>query len=352
MPTLLCEKGAGVIINNIAVPGFPNRFYTLYIPADVNVQQVIIGLHGGGGDSGTFAAQIGLIKVNSEEKTGFVRWKPLQVFATAVALLNGSACNGTVSEFNPNGLNTFSPALPNGIPTWASYDFFAQDDDKAVLEAMCGALMARFDVVGCNLGGHSLGAICGQMIYQRPQKLRPDSSTQSIWRRFMSLCGPRAIDCPLSETYTPGPGEIIAKRPYFQQYGGLDENLCTFNGPAGAGSHFYDAEWLATTANFGPLTYRFPLGGKRAGAFADLQTIVDQWNTLYGLPPETVQISDGVTTPLIIGEKTLWSYASGRIQLQVNTAASHKPSTFARGQNRYTLAEWLIWIAATPVNPP
>jgi len=85
MPTLLCEKGAGVIINNIAVPGFPNRFYTLYIPADVNVQQVIIGLHGGGGDSGTFAAQIGLIKVNSEEKTGFVRWKPLQVFATATA---------------------------------------------------------------------------------------------------------------------------------------------------------------------------------------------------------------------------------------------------------------------------
>lgn len=331
----LAQLTRGNVYRDLTIPGYPHR-YDLYVPRDVTIAGALVILHGGGGTKERIARQVGLTKSSPPNDVN-VRWSVLQNFGVVVVIPQGQYCSGITNDFNPNGADTRSANNPQGVPAWSNFDFWSQVDDELFLYELGDRISLQYGLAGVNLAGFSTGAMMCQRLYQS------NDIRRLVFRRFLSLAGPRPLDCPLDTPASLNP------RPLFCQFGGRDENLQTYNGLAGPGDHFYDPIWYSE--NYSVAMYRFPGLPQRFGAFADLQNIVDRYNNYHSLPAETVAVGDGVVSTPGVGTRTRWTYNNGATVLELFSLAEHSPPTIAQGQAARIINIWLGFCATTPVLP-
>lgn len=302
---------------------------TLYWPNQIGTSTPVVastcitGLHGGSGTATNFARNLGFLKspiVNAAN----VDWDYLARAHGPIAIPNGMFCTrgalagypNNTGQFNPNGVETVSPANPQGIRTWSAGMMWSGQQDIQFLNDWATWIIN--DPMGLGLGpsigralfGHSNGGMMAQYMWRN-------------WTTSYTKYG--GISCPLvDDAYTGGASgtDPTNGRIFCAFYGGSDDVINLYNGPAGPGDHFYDNDTLqATIAN----TYPDP----GTGSVADVlyNPLVSPYffpNQYVGPYKRFVKQINTVNNNTNVPTPTVATMANGAIQTTwIDTASGH-----------------------------
>jgi polyhydroxybutyrate depolymerase len=320
----------GTIDQNVLIPntrdgGNHPHLVDFYIPIQYLTSMVM--LHGGEGSKESFAYNLAILKSPSVSINN-VRWDLLNLYRVIGIFPQGQHCSGIVGTFNPYGVNTVDSDHPDGVATWSNHVMWSQADDVQFLKDLKTYIISTYGAIGVNLCGHSNGGMMvNRMWYEAPNN-------------YSHYC---ACSGPASNYYLAHPTLPGTIKPFFQQISLLDAVLDVSDGPAGAGSHFYDATWEQNTAQkgFADVAYigALPIPDTFwIGEFAQLQTRV----TANG--GGTIYQGDGVVTSVTIGAKTTWTY--GPMVLQLLSNAGHQVISQEQCAGQRVFNAWANFIRA------
>lgn len=304
----------------------------IYIPAG-GFDTVIVALHGGGGAKGQYAAALGIL-TSFPQTADVVVWGALtnKYWRCALIVPQGQHCKGVDPElgpgnnpFNPLDVNTVSDEYPRGIPTWSNHVMWSSVDDMQFLKDMAAYIEGRWPGKTKILGGHSNGGImANRMWYEDP----------THFDYYCGTSGPAGI----YHRQVSSPPPAIVK-PFLGIYGAQDTNLSITDG------RFYNDTWQLSQLS--KAFVQFP--ALVIGELDQLQFRVDAYNDAHGLPPETVEIADGVDKSAFVGSVRVWSYSGGANRVQLYDSADHSSKELQLCAGRRHVGDWCLFAL---LNPP
>lgn len=317
----------GTIDANRQIPntrdgGYHPHLIDFYVPTSYVAAMVM--LHGGSGSKENFAQNLAILKT-PVVSVGNVRWDLLNQYKIIGIFPQGQHLDGTVSSYNPYGVNTVNSQNPNGIATWNNWVMRSGVDDVQFLKDLKTYTIATYGAIGVSLCGHSNGGMmCNRMWYEAPNN-------------YSHYC---ACSGPPSDHYISYPSLPSTIRPFFQQIGRKDSVLDVNGGPAGAGDHFFESTWEQNPAqkSYADVAYDGTTINDTfwIGEWSQLQTRV----TANG--GGTISQGDGITTNVQIGTKTVWTY--GPMVLQVISNGNHSISTQEQSTGQRVFNAWANYI--------
>ena len=308
---MLAVANPGQILLNQAIPntrdgGNHPQLCDFLIP--LSYDRAVVCLHGGGGTKESFAKNL-LVTSSLTITPSTVRWSGLNARAAIAVFPQGQAALGAVSAWNPNGADTRSANNPDGVTTWSNGVMWSGADDPQFLIDLSTYIQATYPTVASKmvLAGQSNG---GMMVNRSWYDL-PDSYTH-----FCALSGPAGID--FLGRAAPSP-----VRPFFSQFGDLDEVIGINGGIAGPGVHFDDAEWMQQPDKLSRADVHYPTLTGWVGEMVQMQARI---TALTG-----GSLGTGVTTLANnIGTVTKWTKAAGKMVLHRLSAATHETTSQSR----------------------
>lgn len=279
------------------------------------LRNVVVALHGGGGTSASFANGLGVLTSGLTFTNDKVNWDMLQSLNTTIIFPQGQYCNGIDPAWGA-GNNPWNPfdVASGGIPVWSNGAYWSGYDDKQFANDLAKWIIARY---GTNtqriLAGLSLGAImANRMTYESEGNYTVICSVSGSPSGYFAL-HPDIASTPV---------------PVLSQFGELDGNI-------GLDGHLTDPLIYMTT----PSVQWAQNPPVLIGMLQGMQIKVTAYNASHGLAPETVLFGDGVTTAVLTGSVTTWTYSGGANVLKLYSDADHTGIQTVTG--RSSVADWV-----------
>lgn len=268
-------------------------------PGDITIAYGV--RHGGTDTKGRMANQLLLAEgVPSSRST---QWSRLTSNKCAAWLVQGGHCTPeNAGPWNPNGVNTVHlPDYPNGVSGWSSHSYWSGYDDPQFSIDMSKSMLARY---GSGTVRVSLGHSEGGMMVSRDWH----DHKAGGFHVHASVSGPP------SKWHQANPALPAIPTPYYAQVSLNDANIGI------AGGHFLDPIWVGSL-NTTLSQQTFPV--ELISELVYMQQRVNAYNTAHALPPETVNLADGVTTAVTLGTKTTLVYSGGANVLVIYSQPDH-----------------------------
>lgn len=252
-------------------PMHPHTF-DLFEPNGVAISGAMICCPGGSATKEQFEQQLFLTQGGGIPTQGNTSWGILKRAFGAAIFVQGQACKGVVNQYNPEGIDSRLPLLPdgsykfpNGIPTFQNHDQISGVDDVQMIKSLSFWIKQRYGTIMLMQMGHSAGGIF----------------TQRCWFEYATgmplvygtLAGP-------ASTFFVGATPPAVVKPMVIWVGDQDINLAEF-------PDFY-SDIYTQTKNFAPIDTSYPNPSTRIGILTSQQTALNAYNKVKSRPPETM----------------------------------------------------------------
>lgn len=295
-----------------------------YVPAG-QINFVMVVLHGGSGGKQWIPQLLGLTTA-ANPTVNNINWQMLNLWKVAIIIPQGQHCTGVQNDdWNPRGVDTVSAQYPDGVATWSNGNMYSQADDPQFLQDMAFDIVAKYGTKGRILAGHSNGGMMAQWMH-------------------MNKPGYYNYYCPVSGPRPSSLGEYVQgtqMKPIYVRYGGLDDVVGIYNGPAGDGDHFSDDTLIQNPAHKSVADYVAPPGlNTWYGPEVDFAEKV----AMRTSGAEVFSPVDGVTTNVSTGKLTTWTYANGACKMDLISAADHGLKSMQKCLMKKQVASWMGWV--------